>query len=103
MPKLPKHLSKAQYNSNRGHSNAASGLKKISANELEVKKNLRFAMVVNQTLIGMTDIFIKQKYFEYLKAQDIVIVSNIFERMDLDRKINERLAKLKQQLILTDE
>ena len=45
----------------------------------------------------------KRKYYNYLKSQGIVIVSDIFERMDMDRKIIESLRKLQSMDGLTEE
>lgn len=43
---------------------------------------------------GLCDEDHKQKYYAYLKLHGITIVSDIFERMDMDRKIIESLRKL---------
>ena len=45
----------------------------------------------------------KQKYYQYMLSKGIKIVSDIFERMDMDRKIGESLRKLKALDNLTEE
>ena len=50
--------------------------------------------MINQTLNGLCDEDHKKKYYHYLISQGITIVSDIFERMDMDRKIVEALRRL---------
>ena len=45
----------------------------------------------------------KQKYYQYMLSKGIKIVSDIFERMDMDRKICESLRQLKALDNLTEE
>ena len=45
----------------------------------------------------------KKKYYQYMLSKGIKIVSNIFERMDMDRIILESLRKLKALDNLTEE
>ena len=59
--------------------------------------------MINQTLNGLCDENHKAKYFNYLKSQGITIVSDIFERMDMDRRIEESLRKLQAIDNLTEE
>jgi len=54
-------------------------------------------MVINQTLISISDCLIRQRYFEYMKENKIEIVSDIFERMDLDRKFNDELRRMQNK------
>ena len=58
--------------------------------------------MINQTLNGLSDDEHKKKYFYFLKSQGIKIVSDIFERMDMDRKIIEALRKLQSMDNLTE-
>lgn len=66
----------------------------MSAKFLEAKKQKKIYQVINQTLNGLSDDNHKQKYYKYLISKGITIVSDIFERMDMDRKIIESLRKL---------
>lgn len=59
--------------------------------------------MINQTLNGLSDDDHKMKYFKYLISKGITIVSDIFERMDMDRKIEESLRKLQAMDGLTEE
>ena len=87
MPKLPDYMLKEQTGEDFDKS-------KVSASFLESKKQKHVFNIINQTLNGLSDDDHKNKYFAYLKARGITIVSDIFERMDMDRKIIESLRKL---------
>ena len=52
---------------------------------------------------GLSDEDHKKKYYQFLVSQGITIVSDIFERMDMDRKIIESLRKLQAMDGLTEE
>jgi len=67
---------------------------KVQANQLELMKLKWTYMVINQTLISIKDCLIRQRYFDYMKKNKIEIVSDIFERMDLDRKFRDELRKM---------
>lgn len=54
-------------------------------------------MVINQTLISISDCLMRQRYFDYMKENKIEIVSDIFERMDLDRKFNDELRRMQDK------
>lgn len=54
-------------------------------------------MVINQTLISIKDEYIRQRYFNFMKKNKIEIVSDIFERMDLDRKFRDELRKVQNE------
>ena len=45
-------------------------------------------------MMSIKDDYIRQKYFEYIKLNKIEIVSDIFERMDIDRKLNDELRNI---------
>ena len=68
--------------------------KKIDAKFLANKKMEKIYESINQTLNGLADEWILKKYYAYLKSNGIQIQTNIFERMDLDRRIIESLRKL---------
>jgi len=74
----------------------------VSAKFLEAKKQKKIYQVINQTLNGLSDDDHKQKYYKYLISKGITIVSDIFERMDMDRKIIESLRKLQSMDGLTE-
>ena len=59
--------------------------------------------MINQTLNAMGDEDHKHKYYQYMLSKGITIVSDIFERMDMDRKIIESLRQLKALDNLTEE
>ena len=59
--------------------------------------------MINQTLNGLSDEDHKKRYYNYLISQGITIVSDIFERMDMDRKIEESLRRLEAMDGLTEE
>lgn len=52
---------------------------------------------------GLADDDHKKKYYDYLVTQGITIVSDIFERMDMDRKIVESLRKLQSMDKMNEE
>ena len=87
VPKLPAYMLKEQTGDEFSKS-------KVSAGFLAAKKQEHIFHIINQTLNGLCDDDHKQKYYQYLKAKGITIVSDIFERMDMDRKIIESLRKL---------
>jgi len=45
----------------------------------------------------------QEKYFQFLVHKGITIVSDIFERMDMDRKIEEALRRLQSMDGLSEE
>lgn len=51
-------------------------------------------MTLNQTLMAFHKKGIREKYCNFLKENKIQIVSDIFERMDLNRRINDALTLL---------
>ena len=51
----------------------------------------------------MSDEDHKKRYYNYLISQGITIVSDIFERMDMDRKIEESLRRLQHMDGLSEE
>ena len=76
---------------------------KINAGYLEAKKEKHIFHLINQTLNGMCDEDHKKKYYNYMVRNGITIVSDIFERMDMDRKIIESLRKLQAMDNLSEE
>ena len=46
---------------------------------------------------------IREKYVNFLEENNIVILSDIFERMDLNRRINDALRQLQQTERLTNK
>lgn len=97
VPKMPENFLAAEVN---GQSFDKS---KINAGYLNEKKQKRIYQMINQTLNGLSDEDHKQKYYAYLVTQGITIVSDIFERMDMDRKIIESLRKLQAMDHLSEE
>ena len=59
--------------------------------------------MINQTLNGLCDDNHKKRYYAFLITQGITIVSDIFERMDMDRKIIESLRRLQAMDGLSEE
>ena len=59
--------------------------------------------MINQTLNGLCDDDHKRKYYVYLISHGIKIVSDIFERMDMDRRIIESLRRLQKMDNLSEE
>lgn len=51
-------------------------------------------MLLNQTLMSIKDEYLRQKYFMYIKENHIEIVSDIFERMEMDRKFADEKKRL---------
>lgn len=41
-------------------------------------------------LMSLKDDYIKQRYYSFIKENKIEIVSDIFERMDADRKLRDK-------------
>ena len=87
VPQLPPHLRQEGTGEEFDKS-------KISAGFLDAKKQKKVYQMINQTLNGLCDEDHKRKYYQYLVSQGITIVSDIFERMDMDRKIVEALRRL---------
>ena len=96
VPKLPKHMQNEQTGEDFDKA-------KVSAAFLDAKKQRRIYQLINQTLNGLCDEDHKKKYFQFLISQGITIVSDIFERMDMDRKIEEALRRLQSMDGLTEE
>ena len=95
VPKLPSYMQEQtgeDYDKSR-----------ISAGYLESKKERHIYNLINQTLNGTTDEAHKKKYYHYLVSHGITIVSDIFERMDMDRKIIESLRHLQAMDNLSEE
>ena len=59
--------------------------------------------MLNQTLNSLGDDNHKKKYYNYLISSGLQIVTDIFERMDMDRKIIEALRKLQTMDHLSEE
>lgn len=59
--------------------------------------------MINQTLNAMGDDDHQRKYYQFLLTKGITIVSDIFERMDMDRKISEALRRLQVMDNLSEE
>ena len=77
---------------------------KVSAGYLDSKKYKHVFNLINQTLnASENDDDHKHKYYNYLKTMGITIVSDIFERMDMDRRIVESLRKLQTMDSLSEE
>lgn len=76
---------------------------KVSAKYLDAKKQRKIYEMINQTLNGLCDDDHQKKYYNYLMSNGIRIVSDIFERMDNDRKIAESLRRLQALDGLTEE
>lgn len=49
---------------------------------------------INQMLMSIKDDFIRQKYFKFIMDNQIEIVSDIFERMETDRKLKDEMMRL---------
>lgn len=49
---------------------------------------------INQMLMSIKDDFIRQKYFKFIMDNHIEIVSDIFERMETDRKLKDEMMRL---------
>lgn len=45
-------------------------------------------------LMSIKDDFIRQKYFKFIMDNQIEIVSDIFERMETDRKLKDEMMRL---------
>ena len=50
---------------------------------------------LNQMFMSTRDDFVKTKYFDFIRENKIEIVSDIFERMEMDRKLRD--LQMKQQ------
>ena len=87
VPKLPAYMQVEQ-------DGAQFDKSRISAKYLDSQKERKMYDSFNQTLNGLCDENHKKKYYAYLMTHGITIVSDIFERMDTDRKIIESLRKL---------
>ena len=64
---------------------------KLQPQALENIKMKWTYMFLNQILIGIKDDFIRTRYFNFIKSNQIDIVSDIFQRMDMDRKFKDEL------------
>lgn len=96
VPKLPKHMQNNQTGEDFDKSN-------VSAAFLDAKKQKKMYQLINQTLNGLSDEDHKKKYFQFMVSKGITIVSDIFDRMDMDRKIEEALRRLQSMDGLTEE
>lgn len=76
---------------------------RINANYLAQRKMQKVYESINQTLAACSDEWIQTRYFQFLKMNNVTIQSDIFERMDLDRRIIESLRKLQYMDNLTEE
>ena len=45
--------------------------------------------------MGLSDGYIQKKYVEFAQREGIPLASNVFKRMNLDVKVNERLEEMK--------
>ena len=59
-------------------------------NEMEAQLD----SLINQMLMSIKDDFIRSRYYSFIKENNIEIVSDIFERMDTDRRLKDEKAKL---------
>jgi len=48
---------------------------------------------INQMLMSIKDDYIRQKYFKFITDNQIEIVSDIFERMETDRKLKDEMIR----------
>ena len=96
VPKLPDKLLEEQNGDSFDNT-------KINAGYLESRQTKKALQALNQTLNGLSDDDHKQKYYRFLVSKGITIVTDIFERMDLDRKIVESLRKLQAMDNMTEE
>lgn len=46
--------------------------------------------------MSLKDDYIRQKYFSFIKENKIEIVSDIFERMDADRKLKDKQQEMER-------
>ena len=76
--------------------------KKVCASTLESKKFKQTILFVNQTLMCFHSAKIREKYSQFLKESGVVILSDIFERMDLNRRITDALKILQIKEKLTN-
>lgn len=68
--------------------------------KLSVDENAKqewYNKLVNQMIISLKDDWIKQKYYSFMKENQIEIVSDIFERMERDRQMKDKLEALRQE------
>lgn len=47
--------------------------------------------------MSIKDDFIRSRYYSFIKENNIEIVSDIFERMDTDRRLKDEKAKLQKE------
>lgn len=50
--------------------------------------------LINQMLMSIKDDYIRQRYFKFITDNNIEIVSDIFERMETDRKLKDQMMKM---------
>ena len=48
-------------------------------------------------MISLKDDWIKNKYYHYMKENQIDIVSDIFERMERDRQNHDKLVMMREE------
>lgn len=48
-------------------------------------------------LMSIKDDFIRSRYYSFIKENNIEIVSDIFERMDTDRRLKDEKTKLQKE------
>lgn len=86
VPKLPatfRELTAAEYQAS-----------KVQASTMEQTKQRNVVAFLNQTLMSFHNKQVREKFSLFMTRNNIAIVSDIFERMDLNRRINESLRVL---------
>jgi len=68
--------------------------KKVCASALESNRHQTTINFINQTLMAFHSQKVRERYAKFLKDKGIRILTDIFERMDLNRRINDALRIL---------
>lgn len=106
LKKTPKHDELQMIPKYPPHVKELSGIdyskSNIKAGYLIQKKESLLKSKINQTMNGLGDDDHKRKYYSFLMQNGIKIVSQVFERMDMDRKVIEALRKLQTMDNLTE-
>jgi hypothetical protein len=58
---------------------------------------------INKLILETKDAFIKKKYESYIKDNEINLCSDIFHRLDIDRKLKDELKRLQRLSEMTGE
>lgn len=95
IPKLPKNFKETD--------GVDFDAQKICASTLESNRHKQTILFLNQTLMSFHSKKVREKYSKYLKDNNIQILSDIFERMDLNRRINDSLRILQMNENLTPQ